>query len=60
VPQAIAELREGLPGHTVRVKPDTDGGAYVVVDDLDIGKNFEPSRSWIGFQITWACPHPDV
>ena len=60
VEKAIADLGSGLPGHAVRVQEDPDGGAFVIVDGVDIGASFAPSVSWIGFQITWACPDPDV
>jgi hypothetical protein len=60
VEKAITDLREGLPDREVRVKPDSDGGAYVIVDGVDIGDCFAPAVTWIGFQITWACPDPDV
>lgn len=58
VEKGVEELREGLPGHDVRFMEDTDGGAYVIVADLEIGKSFAPRVSWIGFHITW--PHPDA
>lgn len=60
VETAIAQLRCGLPGHAIRVKEDNDGGAFVVIDDLGIGANFDPSRSWIGFHITFPYPDADV
>jgi len=60
VEAAIAELRAGLPDLTVRDLADPDGGAFVIVDDVDIGAGFSPSISWIGFQITWTYPDSDV
>jgi hypothetical protein len=60
VDRAIEALRRGLPGHQIRALPDPDGGAFVIVDDVEIGDGFSPARSWIGFHITFACPEPDV
>ena len=60
VEAAIGEIRDGLPRHEVRVKPDSDGGAYIVVAGLDIGDCFAPPESWIGFQIAWMCPEADT
>jgi hypothetical protein len=60
VERAIEELRRGLPGREIRVLPDADGGAFVIADDMEIGEGFTPSRLWVGFHITFACPEADV
>jgi hypothetical protein len=60
VEAAIADIRAGFPDHEVRVKPDSDGGAYVIIDSLEIGDSFTPHMSWLGFQITWTCPESDT
>jgi len=57
---AVAQLREGLPGKNVEVVEDAEGGAYVVVEGLEIGACFEPSVSWIGFRVTWSYPDAEV
>src|SRR4051794_2058185 len=54
VETSIEELRDGMVGHDVRVQADNDGGAFVIVDNIEIGEHFAPSRCWIGFHITWA------
>jgi hypothetical protein len=60
VRQALEELKEGLPDHQIRVEPDADGGACIIVDGLDIGPAFDPSTSWVGFHITFSYPDADV
>lgn len=60
VKKAVAQIREGMPGHDVRVKEDADGGAFVIVEGIDIGESYAPSVSWIGFHITWPYPDADV
>lgn len=68
VETSLKDIRLGMAGHGVRVQEDGSGGAYVIVDDVDIGDHFAPSRSWIGFHLTFAedadvYPHfidPDV
>jgi hypothetical protein len=56
----LKELREGLVGSGVRVLEDGSGGAFVIVDNIEIGDHFAPSRTWIGFHITWADEDADV
>jgi hypothetical protein len=60
VATAIQELRDGLPGHNVRTQDDGVGGAFVIVDDLDIGDSFAPPVSWLGFHITFGYPEASV
>lgn len=56
----LEELRTGMAGHDVRVQEDENGGAFVIVDGIEIGEQFAPPRSWIGFHITWADEDADV
>jgi hypothetical protein len=60
VEEAIAEVRAQFPGHKVDISPEDQGGAYVVVHDLDIGKSYQPSTTWVGFLISYLYPQPDV
>ena len=59
VQKAIEELIDGAPG-TVRSEEDGDGGAFVLVEKIDIGEQFAPRITWIGFHITWPYPDADV
>jgi hypothetical protein len=60
VGDAVDELRAAFPDSSVTVIEDHQGGAYVVVDPVDIGSSFEPNHTWIGFHITWPYPDADV
>ena len=60
VEEAVEELRRGLPGHEVRVKEDSDGGAFVIVEGMGLGQAFAPATSWVGFHVTWPYPDADV
>ncbi len=60
VEKALEDLRRGLPGTEISSQEDSDGGAYVLVKDLDIGSSFAPTKSWISFHITFAYPDADV
>lgn len=54
VETSLNELRNGMAGQGVRVQEDGSGGAYVIVDDIEIGDHFAPPRSWIGFHVTFS------
>jgi hypothetical protein len=60
VATALKELAEGFPEATVTHQEDDDGGAYVIVDPVDIGPRYEPRSTWIGFHISFAYPEADV
>lgn len=60
VERAIAEIQQAFPANAVEIQPDPNGGAYITVQDLAIGDQYTPSKSWVGFQITFQYPHADV
>jgi len=60
VRQAIEELKTSFSDHEVRTLEDGDGGAYVLVEDLDLGERYAPPTSWVGFHITHPYPDADV
>lgn len=60
VSAAIEELRAGFPGHEVLVIEEPQGGAHVIVDNLDVGPTFATPQSWIGFTIGFQHPLADV
>src|SRR5689334_21169525 len=60
VEAAIAEIKQSFPDNQVDVEPEAQGGAYVVVQDLFIGEQHMPSRSWMAFTINFQYPRADV
>lgn len=60
VEQAIAELERAFPDHRVRVLEEPQGGAYVRVEDLELGDGYVPPTSWIGFLIPYDYPRSQV
>jgi hypothetical protein len=60
VVKAIEEVREIFAGHLVDVRPDGQGGAYVVVHKLRLGEVYSQAESWLGFHITYLYPAADV
>lgn len=60
VERAIAEIQQAFSENAVEIQPDPNGGAYITVQDLAIGDQYIPSRSWVGFKITFQYLHADV
>ncbi|MFB6340546.1 hypothetical protein ACE1ET_02435 [Saccharicrinis sp. FJH62] len=57
---AIHELQEAYGEDNIEVKPDGNGGALIVVKNIDIGDKFIPSKIWCGFHINHMYPMSDV
>lgn len=60
VAEAIAALRANYPAHALSVTEDTDGGAVVVIQDIDVSAACMPATTWIGFRITFQYPYADI
>lgn len=60
VSDAIAQLGRAFSDHQVVQLDDGQGGAFVIVEGLDLGPAFAPSASWIGFAISSMYPRADV
>lgn len=60
VEEAIAELKVAFHGHRIEATPDGQGGTYVVVDNLLLGVQYRPERSWVGFDIGFQYPASDI
>ena len=60
VASAIEELRKAFPSSEVCSREDGNGGAYVVVEDVDIGDRYRPSSTWLGGHITALYPYADI
>ena len=60
VTNAIDELRRGFPAASVWSEPDSEGGAYVIVEDVDIGSRYTPTSTWLGGHVTALYPYADI
>lgn len=60
ISNALEQLNELFSGHRIDVQPEPDGGARVVIHDLDIGPRFVPNVTWCGFAIPFQYPRADV
>jgi hypothetical protein len=60
VTAAIDELRVHFVGRTILVGEDAQGGACVIIEDVEFGPPYTQTTSWVGFHITHGCPYADV
>ncbi len=60
VENAIAEIKDDFPDHTIDVVAESQGGAYVIVHNLALGDQFEQCGTWVGFLIPFSYPRADV
>jgi hypothetical protein len=60
VEHAIAELKETWPDTTVTIRPDTQGGALVILEDVPLFPPYAQASTWVGFQLSFQYPYADV
>ena len=60
VSNAIEELRRAFPSSEVTSREDGSGGAYVVVEEVEIGERFRPNSTWVGGHIPALYPYADI
>ena len=60
VSKAIEELKHAFPSSVVHSREDGEGGAYVIVEDVDIGCRYQPSSTWLGGHIAALYPYADI
>jgi hypothetical protein len=62
VAQAIGQMQGAFPNAAVETREDGQGGAYVVVNPVDLGPVYtEATRhTWIGFHVSFQYPISDV
>ena len=56
VATAIDELRCAFPDTSVWSEQDSEGGAYVILENVDIGSRYVPTSAWIGGHVTALYP----
>lgn len=60
IEQAIAEIKSAYPESQVTVREDGEGGAYVILEEVDLSPLYQPPRTWVGFRITFQYPYADT
>jgi hypothetical protein len=57
---AIEEIKCAFPDNRVDVVADGDGGAFVTVDNVNLGPTYDPEISWLGAHVSFQYPRADV
>lgn len=57
---AIEELKRAFPDSQITHNEDGQGGAYVIIESIDIGKQYVPSITWMGGHIDALYPYADI
>ena len=60
VSAAIEELRRQFSASSLTVREDGQGGAYVLMEPVELGARFRPQATWVGFQIPAQYPYADI
>ena len=60
VSTAIEELKRQFCTSSLNVREDGQGGAYVIMEPVELGTKFTPSATWVGFQIPAQYPYADI
>lgn len=60
VSAAVEEIRQTFASHPVEVEEEAQGGAFVIVRNLDVGGRYAPATVWVGFLISFQYPTSDV
>jgi hypothetical protein len=60
VEAAVEEVRNAFPEATVTAVADPEGGAFVTVDSVDPGEQYNPRATWVKFHVTFQYPMADV
>lgn len=55
---AISEVRARFGEERVIAWPEASGGAWVVLESVEIGNFWTPTTTWLGFLISYL--HPDA
>ena len=60
VTTTLERLDQLFEDTTITATPDGSGGAYVVIDAVDLGRMWTPRISWFGFHLNCLLPDSDV
>jgi hypothetical protein len=60
VQKAIDEIKAVHTDAPLTIREDGEGGAYVILEEIDPGPIYQQRVTWIGFRITFQYPYSDT
>lgn len=60
VERGIKEIQDTFADHVVHVREDGEGGAFVIVDEVELGPLYAQATTWLGARLTFQYPYSDV
>lgn len=60
VSKGVEELKGQFSTCGLSAREDSQGGAYVLIDEIGLGDRFHPSTTWMGFHIPAQYPYADI
>jgi hypothetical protein len=60
VRRALEELERAYSGAGLTVREDGEGGAFVIIEAVELGPPFEQDETWVSFRIGFQYPTADV
>ncbi|MHB1142890.1 MAG: hypothetical protein ACYC1T_14185 [Sulfuricaulis sp.] len=60
VSTAIEELKHQFGASSFTVREDGQGGAYVRIEPVSLGRRYQPDKTWIGFHVPAQYPYADI
>jgi hypothetical protein len=60
VSSGLDDLKKQFAAARHVVREDGQGGAYVIIEPINLGPRFVPQATWIGFQIPAQYPYADI
>lgn len=60
VEKAIEEIKTLFADKDIEVEAVSDGGARVIVHNIELSSSYTPQTTWIGFIIGFQYPRADV
>ena len=60
VAKGLEQIRTSFPGREVVARDDGEGGAYVIVEGVELGAPYVQAETWVGARLTMQYPYADV
>jgi len=60
VSTGIDELKRQFNASPFIVREDGQGGAYVIIESIQLCSKYSPTTTWFGFQIPAQYPYADI